>query len=85
MLGAVPYLRNYPAHLHINLLPPYQRMGLGSALMKTLEEALVQKNISGVSLCVSKDNAGAIRFYERSGFRVLGHHPGSIAYGKKYF
>ena len=83
MLGALPYVRQYPAHLHIDLLPPYQRMGLGSGLMKTLEEALAQKGIPGVSLCVSKDNAGAIRFYEKSGFRVLGRHPGSIAYGKK--
>ena len=83
MLGAVPYLREYPAHLHINLLPPYQRMGLGTRLMNTLEHALQQQNCPGVSLCVDENNDGAMRFYENCGFQVLGKHPGSVAYGKK--
>lgn len=83
MLGAVPYLKRYPAHLHINLLPPYQRMGLGRKLMQALEAALRQQNCPGVSLCVSKDNHGAMEFYERCGFRALGKHPGSVAYGKR--
>ena len=83
MMGAVPYLKGYPAHLHINLLPPYQRTGLGRQLMKTLEHALRQQNCPGVSLCVGKYNQGAMRFYESCGFSVLGHHPGSVAYGKK--
>lgn len=83
MLGAVPYLNRYPAHLHINLLPPYQRMGLGKQLMQALEDALRRQNCSGVSLCVSKHNHGAMRFYERCGFQVLGKHPGSVAYGKR--
>ena len=82
MLGAVPYLRAYPAHLHINLLPPYQGKGLGRQLMLALENALRQQNCPGVSLCVSKHNHGAMRFYERCGFQVLGRHPGSVAYGK---
>ena len=83
MSGAVPYLKEYPAHLHIKLLPPYQRMGLGRQLMNALEDVLRQQNCPGVSLCVSKDNNGAMRFYESCGFRVLGQHPGSVAYGKK--
>ena len=82
MSGAVPYLKNYPAHLHINLLPPYQRMGLGRKLMQTLEEALRQRNCPGVSLCLGKDNHGAQLFYESCGFKKLGKHPGAVAYGK---
>ena len=82
MLGALPYIRKYPAHLHINLLSPYQRMGLGRQLMDALETALRQRNCSGVSLCVSKHNHGAMKFYERCGFQVLGRHPGAVAYGK---
>ena len=83
MLGAVPYLKTYPAHLHINLLPSYQRMGLGRQLMHALEHALQKAGCSGVSLCVSKHNHGAMRFYESCGFRVLGQHPGAVAYGKE--
>ena len=83
MAGAVPYLKQYPAHLHINLLPPYQRMGLGKQLMEALERALRQQGCPGVSLCVSAKNPGAMRFYVRCGFLVLGKHPGSVAYGKR--
>ncbi len=82
MLGALPYVRAFPAHLHINLLPPYQRRGLGRQLMCALEQELRQRNCSGVSLCVNKNNHGAMRFYESCGFHVLGRHPGSVAYGK---
>ena len=83
MLGAVPYLKAYPAHLHINLLPPYRRMGLGRQLMNALEHALRQQNCPGVSLCVDEHNHGAMGFYESCGFQVQGKHPGSVAYGKK--
>lgn len=83
MWGAVPYRKAYPAHLHINLLSPYQRMGLGRKLISALEEALRQQDCSGVSLCVNEHNHGAMRFYEKCGFQVLGKHPGSVAYGKK--
>ena len=83
MLGAVPYLKAYPAHLHINLLPSYQRRGLGRQLMGALERALQEHKCPGVSLCVSKQNPGAMKFYESCGFQVLGRHPRSVAYGKK--
>lgn len=83
MLGALPYVRAYPAHLHINLLQPYRRMGLGRQLITALEHALRQQNCPGVSLCVNKHNDGAMRFYESCGFQVLGKHPGAVAYGKK--
>jgi ribosomal protein S18 acetylase RimI-like enzyme len=82
MLGGLPYVRSYPAHLHINLLPPYQRQGLGRQLMQALEQELRKRNCSGVSLCVDKNNHGAMRFYESCGFHVLGRHSGSVAYGK---
>lgn len=82
MLGALPYAKEYPAHLHINLLEPYRRMGLGRQLMDALEQALRAQGCAGVSLCVNAGNHGAMRFYESCGFQVLGHHPGSVAYGK---
>lgn len=83
MLGAVPYRNAFPAHLHINLLSPYHRQGLGRKLMNALEQKLLEMECPGVSLCVSQDNRGAMHFYESCGFHVLGKHPGSVAYGKK--
>lgn len=83
MLEAIPFAKEYPAHLHINLLPGFQRKGLGRQLVDALEQALVAQNCPGVFLGVSEKNASAIRFYERCGFHVLGRCPGTVIYGKK--
>ena len=83
ILEAQPYAREYPAHLHINLLEPFRHKGLGRQLIHALEEKLRSKNCPGVMLCVSSSNQNAIRFYESCGFRALGQYPGSIVYGKK--
>jgi len=83
ILEALPHARQYPAHLHINLLAPYRRKGYGCKLIAALEQALRDGNCPGVMLCVGKDNHGAIRFYEAQGYRVLAVKPTCIAMGKK--
>lgn len=61
----------YPAHLHIDILPEYQNKGYGGILIKTLFEELESKGIKGVMLTADSHNTGAIRFYERLGFKTL--------------
>lgn len=75
------FSKKYPAHLHIDLLPPYQRKHLGSALMDTLKAHLAQQNIAGIYLCVGAKNTGAIAFYQRQGFQTLARPGGSFAMG----
>ncbi len=65
------YKDSYPAHLHIDLLPEYQRMGIGRRLIDTLCDHLKSKKIPGVMLSVSKENTGGIKFYESYGFTHL--------------
>ena len=70
----VPYTffgRKYPAHLHIDILPEYQNQGYGSILMKALLEELQSRGVKGIMLTADSDNHGAIRFYERFGFKAL--------------
>ena len=70
----VPYTffgRKYPAHLHIDILPEYQNQGYGSVLIKALLDELQRKGIKGIMLIADSDNHGAIRFYERFGFKTL--------------
>lgn len=70
----IPYMilrRKYSAHLHIDLLPQYQRGGYGTKLVNTLIEELKRKNVNGVILCVDGDNTGAIKFYEKNGFKTV--------------
>jgi ribosomal protein S18 acetylase RimI-like enzyme len=68
----------YPAHLHIDLLPTMQGVGMGRALIERMLAALSDAGSPGVHLGVSADNAHAIGFYRRLGFHEVGHGPGSV-------
>jgi GNAT superfamily N-acetyltransferase len=61
----------HPAHLHINLLPRLQGRGVGRQLMVRWLEAARGEGAAGAHLAVGPDNARAIAFYRRCGFRQL--------------
>ncbi|WP_434339475.1 GNAT family N-acetyltransferase [Motilimonas cestriensis] len=79
-----PEYRDYPAHLHINLLPETQGHGIGRKLMETFIENLKQLNVSGLHLEVSASNQTAIRFYEKMGFSQIAQFEHSFGYGIKF-
>ena len=64
-------LADYPAHLHIDLLPRAQGRGNGRALMETFLAALTERGSPGVHLGTSPQNVRAERFYLRMGFYEL--------------
>jgi GNAT superfamily N-acetyltransferase len=66
----IPEVAAYPAHLHIDLLPPYQGAGHGRALMTTFLAALSSAAIPAVHLSMLTTNTPARAFYDRLGF----HH-----------
>lgn len=70
MLGDKP-LAEYPAHLHIDLLPEAQGRGYGRLLMHALGAELRNRGVPGVHLGVSGQNAPAVAFYGHLGFTVL--------------
>jgi len=74
-------LRDYPAHLHINLLPETQGQGIGRKLMEIFINNLIDLNVSALHLEVGKANPGAINFYERMGFKIIKEYDHSISYG----
>ena len=61
-------LHKYPGHLHIDILPAYQRKGYGRKLMDRFCEKLRQAGGKGVHLIMAGDNVDAERFYGRVGF-----------------
>ena len=73
----------YPAHLHIDLLPRAQGQGWGRALMKTFLQRLRELEVPGVHLGVGKSNPGAIQFYERLGFERLEEDEHGLVLGLK--
>lgn len=78
-----PYYNDYPAHLHIDILPDYQHSGYGTQLMDALKNEMKSRNISGVMLCVGSNNENAIKFYKKNGFEVLKNLAGGIMMGFK--
>lgn len=67
----------YPAHLHIDLLPEAQGQGLGRQLIDALRLALADRGIPGLHLTMGADNANAGAFYDRLGFVRLASSTGS--------
>ena len=80
--GERTYAGDYPAHLHIDLLPEAQRQGLGRRLMDTLIVHLQALGVPGLMLGCALDNAGANAFYAACGFRRLGETADTVYWGK---
>lgn len=73
-------LADYPAHLHINILPEAQAGGWGRRLIETELDALRRAGVKGVQLGVSPTNPRASGFYEHLGFVDISL-PGFVTYG----
>lgn len=61
----------YPAHLHIDLLPELQGRGFGRRLIDTLRHALAERGVAAVHLGMDAANTNARAFYDRLGFHEL--------------
>lgn len=63
-------LAKYPAHMHIDILPEFQRKGWGSVLINTLFEALKREGALGIHLDMVRWNTIGRKFYEKIGFEA---------------
>ncbi|MGO9412050.1 MAG: GNAT family N-acetyltransferase [Spirochaetia bacterium] len=71
------YYDDYPAHLHINILPGYQRMGIGESLMGLFEQRMSGIGVAGIHLVTSNRNLKALPFYRKIGYTMLEQRPGT--------
>jgi ribosomal protein S18 acetylase RimI-like enzyme len=78
-----PDLSDYPAHLHIDILPEGQGKGMGRKLIETLISALRVRGVPALHLQVGKANANAVQFYQRVGFQVIKEYERAVAFGIK--
>ncbi|GAA1807731.1 hypothetical protein GCM10009682_31950 [Luedemannella flava] len=67
----IPALAPWPAHLHIDILPAYQRRGLGRQLIAAFLAALREAGVPAVHLGMATANVKARAFYDRVGFEVI--------------
>ncbi len=77
------YKDEYPAHLHIDILSEYQRMGIGHRLLDALFEHLKDIGVSGIMLSMSEKNEKAAAFYDKYGFSLIEKSGDTLIYGKK--
>ncbi|CAH0150399.1 GNAT family N-acetyltransferase [Microbacterium foliorum] len=82
--GRDPHSAEYPAHLHIDLLPETQGQGLGRQLIQTLFDELTRRGVRGLHLGMDPNNTGAAAFYERLGMTPLPAEPGGQSYGVRF-
>ncbi len=70
-----PEVSSYPAHLHINILPEFQRLGIGGRLMERFLGELQERAVPGVHLGTTSFNTKAVPFYLSHGFTLMGKFP----------
>ena len=64
--------RQYPAHLHIGILPTWRRKGIGTELMKRYASYLRENGIAGYHLYASSFHSLGVAFYRKLGLEDLG-------------
>lgn len=69
---------DYPAHLHINLLPVLQGQGWGRVLIEAFLAEMRAQGMPGVALGVADDNQRARDFYMHLGFREIPESGGML-------
>ncbi|MBN1328140.1 MAG: GNAT family N-acetyltransferase [Candidatus Heimdallarchaeota archaeon] len=77
------FLETYPAHLHIDILPDYQRKGLGHKLMDVLENHFKENKVKGYHLEVSSKNITGINFYKKYDLNFISKNRYTIMFTKK--
>lgn len=61
----------YPAHIHMNLLPRLRGQRIGTGLLQLWVDQAISAGVPGIHLGASPINAGGIAFWSRSGFAPL--------------
>ena len=67
--------------LTLNSLRP--GMGIGTALIKAVEEEACSKGMRRVWLITTNDNLNALRFYQKRGYHIVTVYPNAIAESRK--
>lgn len=79
----IPQLDEYPAHLHIDLLPDQQGHGAGRALIEACAALVAATGASGLHLVAEKENAGAQAFYPRVGFAAVDEDDAVVTFARR--
>ena len=74
-------IADFPAHIHLDLLPRLQGRGVGRIMMERILATLAGRNAPGVHLVADARNRRAIGFYRHLGFSTLERDPEVVVMG----
>ena len=75
---------DFPAHLHIDLLPRLQGQGLGRRLIEMFCVEMHRRGAAGVHLGVNPRNDRALAFYSHVGFDELAKNSVTVLLGRRF-
>lgn len=58
----------------------WRNLGIGSYLMRFIEDDLQKRGYHTITLNVAKENLDALRLYQRLGYKIAGSHAGKWSY-----
>lgn len=64
----------------VRVFPLFQGLGIGARLLRAAENVLRERGWEWAEIGVEKDNQGARRLYERTGYRLSGEERGEYTY-----
>lgn len=64
----------------LRVFGPFQRLGIGTALVRRGEELLQERGFRWATIAVERQNADARRLYERLGYEAIREHHRSWSY-----
>jgi ribosomal protein S18 acetylase RimI-like enzyme len=77
-IGFAVYRLALPGIELLGLRAVSQWVGIGTSLLKELEEVAKNLGAATIWLCTTNDNLSAIRFYQRRGYHLNAIHPGEF-------
>jgi len=60
--------------------PEFRNHGLGTEMVRVVEDYLIQRQFSRLTLNVARDNQDAMRLYKSIGFQIVAEEPGVWSY-----
>ncbi len=64
----------------LRVMTPFRGVGLGTELIRQAENRLLEQHVYSATIAVAKDNTGALRLYERNGYRIYAEDEGRWSY-----
>ena len=64
-------VQSYPSHLHMNLLPRLQGLGIGSRMFAAWLSTAATRGIGPLHVAVNRANTRAVGFWQRVGFNRI--------------